>query len=191
MIILRRVFNKIVWEYNRFRGYIFPNITLIMRNKLKSNLWNVKIYQDVFMYGKGGNYNVGDYVQFGYDIGGRNRRGYCELQARSLNSQIIIGDYTAINNNCCFISNSRIKIGKQCRIGINCNIMDFDGHSIDPHKRNEVGKIEEIIIGNNVCILAGTIIGDNSVIAAGAVVKGKFRENVLIAGVPAKIIRDI
>ncbi|MFB0925629.1 MAG: acyltransferase, partial [Vicingaceae bacterium] len=44
-------------------------------------------------------------------------------------------------------------------------------------------------IGAKVTILDGVIIGNNSVIAAGAVVTRSFKDNVLLGGVPAKIIK--
>jgi maltose O-acetyltransferase len=52
-----------------------------------------------------------------------------------------------------------------------------------------------ITIGNNVWISAnaticpGITLGDNVVVGAGAVVNKSFPSNVVIAGVPAKIIR--
>jgi acetyltransferase-like isoleucine patch superfamily enzyme len=54
-----------------------------------------------------------------------------------------------------------------------------------------------IKIGNNVWIgakatfLDGAIIGNNCVVAAGAVVNGIFPNNVIIGGVPAKILKEI
>ena len=53
------------------------------------------------------------------------------------------------------------------------------------------------IIGNNVSIKVGAIVignihvGDNSVVGAGAVVTHDVKENVIVAGVPAKVIRTI
>lgn len=44
-------------------------------------------------------------------------------------------------------------------------------------------------IGAKVTILDGTNIGNNCIVAAGAVVKGKFPDDVIIGGVPAKIIK--
>jgi len=44
-------------------------------------------------------------------------------------------------------------------------------------------------IGAKVTILDGVCIGNNSVIAAGSVVTKSFKDNVLLAGVPAKIIK--
>jgi acetyltransferase-like isoleucine patch superfamily enzyme len=54
-----------------------------------------------------------------------------------------------------------------------------------------------IIIGNNVWIgakvtfLDGAKVGDNCVVAAGAVVNGQFPNNVVIGGIPAKILKEI
>jgi acetyltransferase-like isoleucine patch superfamily enzyme len=45
-------------------------------------------------------------------------------------------------------------------------------------------------IGSKVTVLDGAIVGDGCVIAAGAVVKGVFPDNVIIGGVPAKIIKE-
>lgn len=46
-------------------------------------------------------------------------------------------------------------------------------------------------IGAKVTILDGTVIGNNCIVAAGAVVKGSFPDNVMIGGIPAKIIKNI
>lgn len=48
-----------------------------------------------------------------------------------------------------------------------------------------------IWVGAKVTFLDGCEIGDNCVIAAGAVVKGVFPNNVIIGGVPAKILKNI
>ncbi|MGJ7546066.1 acyltransferase [Variovorax sp. LT1R16] len=46
-------------------------------------------------------------------------------------------------------------------------------------------------IGLGATILGGATIGDRSIVAAGAVVKGTFPAEVIIAGVPARIISSI
>lgn len=48
-----------------------------------------------------------------------------------------------------------------------------------------------IWVGAKVTFLDGAIIGDNTVVAAGAVVKGEFPDNVIIGGVPAKILKNL
>lgn len=44
-------------------------------------------------------------------------------------------------------------------------------------------------LGANVVILPGTILGQNTTVAAGAVVRGTFPDFVVLAGVPAKVVR--
>jgi acetyltransferase-like isoleucine patch superfamily enzyme len=45
-------------------------------------------------------------------------------------------------------------------------------------------------IGAKVTILDGAEIGNGCIVAAGAVVRGKFPDNVIIGGVPAKILKE-
>ena len=52
----------------------------------------------------------------------------------------------------------------------------------------EIGK--NCWIGAKVTILDGAKVGDGCVIAAGAVVNGEFPDNVIIGGVPAKILKE-
>ena len=75
--------------------------------------------------------------------------------------------------------------------------MDFEAHGIKASERRELGEIgkvsigKNVWIGNNVTILKNTEIGENTIVAAGAVVSGTFPSNVIIGGVPAKIIRKL
>jgi len=71
-------------------------------------------------------------------------------------------------------------------------------HPLDPHKRKKgIETARPIAIGNNVWIgmgakiLDGVSIGDNAVIAAGAVVNKDVQANTLVAGVPAKLLKQI
>jgi acetyltransferase-like isoleucine patch superfamily enzyme len=48
-----------------------------------------------------------------------------------------------------------------------------------------------IWVGAKVTFLDGCIVGNNSVVAAGAVVNGIFPDNVVLGGVPAKIIKNL
>ncbi|EOJ3081127.1 DapH/DapD/GlmU-related protein, partial [Acinetobacter baumannii] len=47
-------------------------------------------------------------------------------------------------------------------------------------------------IGMNSVILPGVVLGNGTIVAAGAVVTKSFKQgNIVIAGVPAKIIKEI
>ena len=76
----------------------------------------------------------------------------------------------------------------------------FENHVFDDTSlliREQGVTSKGIQIGNNVWIgakatfLDGAIVGNNSVVAAGAVVNGIFPDNVVLGGVPAKIIKTI
>lgn len=49
----------------------------------------------------------------------------------------------------------------------------------------------DVWIGEGVCIMPGVTIGDNVIIGANAVVTHSFPKNVVIVGVPAKIIKTL
>ena len=51
-----------------------------------------------------------------------------------------------------------------------------------------IKKGNNVFISDNCTILPNTIIGDNCVVGAGSVVRGKFPENSVIIGNPAKIL---
>lgn len=50
---------------------------------------------------------------------------------------------------------------------------------------------KNVWIGDSVCILPGVSIGENTIVGANSVVTKSFPSNVIIAGVPAKIIKRI
>jgi acetyltransferase-like isoleucine patch superfamily enzyme len=99
---------------------------------------------------------------------------------------------------CTIYSIDTITIGRNTDIGSGCKIIDNDFHPIDPvARKNNAPQIphKPVIIGNNVfigmnsIILKGTVIGDNCVIGAGSVVHGKFEDNCIIAGNPARVVK--
>ena len=89
-----------------------------------------------------------------------------------------------------------VSIGEYCKITRGVIVLAHDySRSVLRRKYNEIiGECKKTIIGNNVfigmnsIILMGTQIGDNCIIGAGSVVSGKFEDNVVIAGNPAKVI---
>jgi acetyltransferase-like isoleucine patch superfamily enzyme len=134
---------------------------------------------------------------FGVKLGGFNRGGSIELQSRYKTSKIKIGNNVYVNNNIFVCAANYIEIGDDTFIGQYVMLMDHEAHGIDPNKRKELGEIGKILIGNNtwlgnnVVSLKNSEIGDNTIVAAGAVVSGKFPANVIIGGVPTKIIKSI
>lgn len=87
----------------------------------------------------------------------------------------------------------KIEIGNDVAISHDVTIMDSDAHILDG---NENHHTLPVIIGNHVwigtkaLILKGVHIGDNAIIAAGAVVTKDVPANCVVAGVPAKVIKE-
>lgn len=102
--------------------------------------------------------------------------------------KIVIGDNTAIGGNCKILDNDFHPIDMEDRIKL---LQDSNGGDSEliPAKEIHIGK--NCFIGCNSIILKGTILGDGCVVGAGAVVSGKFEDNCVIAGNPAKVIRKL
>jgi len=175
---------------------IIPNLAPIINRKIEFEGNYPKCDQLVRISGTG-IVKIGNNCSLGYKPGGFHRGGLIEFQARYEDARIVIGNKVATNNNVFMCAANHIEIGDETLIGQYVTIMDFEAHGVDPMKRGQLGEIGKVIIGknvwigNNVTILKNVEIGNNSIIAAGAVVTGKFPSNVIIGGVPAKIIRNL
>ena len=106
---------------------------------------------------------------------------------------ITVGKNVFINSGCRFQDQGDITIGDGTLIGHNVVLATLN-HGISPDERHDlfpapihIGK--NVWIGANATVLPGVTIGDNAVIAAGAVVTKDVPANVVVAGVPAKVIR--
>lgn len=193
--LLTKFKNRVDFYFRNFFYFLFPNKLNLFRNRIIYR--SLPVFQQMTLCQGKGRVEIGNNCSFGYKIGGFNRGGSIELQARYRKSIIKIGNNIATNNNLFLCAANYIEIGDYTRIGQNVVIMDFEAHGIDPLKRNKVGKIGNVIIGknvwigNNVTILKNSKIGENSIVATGAVVAGIFPANVIIGGVPAKIIKAL
>ena len=129
------------------------------------------------------------------------------LRLESINLQnddrikIQIGNNVQINDYCHIGSLNLVKIGDGCLIASKVFITDHSHGdtgfiNIEPEKKELVSKGPVIIgknvwIGESAVILSNVTIGDNCIIGANSVVTKSFPENSVIAGVPAKLIREI
>lgn len=110
-----------------------------------------------------------------------------------------VGKNVIFNFNVCLVDDADIFIGDDCLIGPGCHLITAQ-HPISPMLRKGEEKLQynkPIHIGNNVWLGAGVIvlpgvtIGDNSIVAAGSVVTHDVESNVIVAGTPAKVLRQI
>lgn len=87
----------------------------------------------------------------------------------------------------------RIKIGNNVAISHDVTIMDSDAHQVkyDGYKiTNPIEIGNNVWIGSKALILKGVKIGDGAIIAAGSVVTKDVPANSMVAGVPAKVIKQ-
>lgn len=116
----------------------------------------------------------------------------------SFPQNIKIGKGTApgLSINCYIQGLNGIDIGDYTIIGPGVNIISAD-HDLTDFSSHNKGDGRIIIgkncwLGANSIILPGCIIGDNTVVAAGSVVTKSFpKGNVLIAGIPGRIIKSL
>lgn len=131
-------------------------------------------------------------------FGGTGERIYMEPNFYcDYGSNIYVGEDFYANFNCTMLDVCEIRIGKNAMLGPNVQLLT-PLHPLDPVERNsgqEYGA--PITIGDNfwagggAIILPGVTLGDNVVVGAGAVVTKSFGDNVLLAGNPARIIKEI
>lgn len=194
IILINQYFLKIR-KLDKLKNYYLPNFLFILNKKPELGS-NVTFTQRTKLFGDG-MIKIGKGSTFGYRNGGGFYRGEIELQTRSNEAKLVIGEYVKTNNNIFIAAAGRVYIGSNTLIGRNVTIMDFEAHGFKIEDRKKIGLIGEIIIGgnswigNNAIILRDTILGDNTIVAAGAVVKGVFESNVILGGVPARIIKKL
>lgn len=150
----------------------------------------------------GANLTIGDNVtiksSFLSNLVGLHQRTI--IVTRTPEAVIYIGDNVGISGATIYARKS-ISIGENTHIGGNAKILDNDFHPLEVEARNadikEKIAAKSIVIGKNcfigcnALILKGTELGDGCVVGAGAVVSGKFQDNCVIVGNPAKVIKKL
>ncbi len=150
---------------------------------------------------------------------GSNSMIGCALIFETDTGKIEIGNNTFINGKTKLISKTQIKIGNFVTIAWGCTIYDHNSHSLDYRERQKditrqnqdyrdknhftkskdwsMVKSKPIIIQDNVwigfdcVILAGVIIGEGAIVGARSVVRENVAPWTVVAGNPAKFIKNV
>ena len=107
------------------------------------------------------------------------------------NAILTLGENSYINNGGKIYCEVSISIGDNTYIGFDVEIRDTDSHTLTGSLRTKPIQIgNNVWIGSKTIILKGVTIGDGAIIGAGSVVTHDIPSKCLVAGNPAKVIRN-
>ncbi len=119
------------------------------------------------------------------------------LMARRKGASIVIGDDTGLSG-CTITAIERIEIGRGVLVGSGVIVADNDAHSLRPGNRLYGDDIESkpvsigngVLLGARAIVLKGVTIGDHAVVGAASVVTRDVPAYAIVAGNPARFVRD-
>ena len=100
-----------------------------------------------------------------------------------------------VNFGCTFLALGGITIEDDVFFGPHC-VLATEYHPENPETRHSLLTKPIVVkrnawLGANVTVLAGVTIGENAIVAAGSVVTKDVPDNMVVAGSPARVIREI
>ncbi|AIF43910.1 2,3,4,5-tetrahydropyridine-2,6-dicarboxylate N-acetyltransferase [Virgibacillus sp. SK37] len=107
------------------------------------------------------------------------------MMGAMINIGSVIGEGTMIDMNA--VLGGRATVGKNCHIGAGTVLAGV----IEPPSAKPVVIEDDVVIGANVVVLEGVTIGKGAIVAAGAIVTKDVAPNTLVAGTPAKVLKEI
>ncbi len=187
----RRVFNGTVAFIRRLTPHNLAGLSRYLALRLRYRRLRVGL----FYIGSSGDIEVGPraHVSFGPRL--RIMRNF----TGRFYGRVTIGDDVFFNEGCHVVVLEGLSIGNHCLFGEMVAIHDenhIPGRGPVPIVARGV-VTSPIVIGNNVwvgaksTILSGVHIGDNAVIGANTVVTRDVPPNVIVAGNPTRIIREL
>lgn len=101
-----------------------------------------------------------------------------------INIGAVIGEGTMVDMNA--VLGGRATVGKNCHVGAGAVLAGV----IEPASAKPVVVDDNVLIGANAVVIEGVHIGANAVVAAGAVVIEDVEPGKVVAGCPARVIKD-
>jgi acetyltransferase-like isoleucine patch superfamily enzyme len=134
--------------------------------------------------------------------GGEIRLGRVALRGRTAcvelgagpGARLEIGDRVFVNQGATLVAATSVRIGDDVRIGDFAGVYDTNHHPVEegaPVRRAPVEIGDNAWLGRGAIVLPGSRIGEHAVVAAGSVVSGEVPPRTLVAGNPARPVRDL
>jgi len=128
------------------------------------------------------------------------RGAWLDIPLASQGGKIVINEGTQIGRNAVISAMKKIEIGGKCLISYNVTIVDHEHDVFNPEiapmdagitEGKEILIEDECFIGAHSFILKGVRLGKHCVVGANSVVTKSFPEYSVVAGSPAKLIRNL
>jgi 2,3,4,5-tetrahydropyridine-2-carboxylate N-succinyltransferase len=101
-----------------------------------------------------------------------------------INIGAVVGEGTMIDMNA--VLGARATVGKNCHIGAGAVLAGV----LEPPSKEPVTIGDGVVVGANAVVLEGVKIGAGAVVAAGSVVTQDVPAGAVVAGSPAKVVKD-
>lgn len=105
-----------------------------------------------------------------------------------------IGNNVFVNYGSSIVAGAHVRIGDDALIGTHVMMMDCDFHRVEDKAYDTIGTpivVEDRVwIANRAIVLKGVTIGHDAVVAAGSVVTHDVPPRTVVAGVPARVVRE-
>lgn len=199
--IIYKKLKSILWGFYKIYYPIYKSLQFEKINHIKFNSVGRN-----FTLGKDYRIKNPNYISIGNNFSALDRfriEAWDEYQGEHFNPEIIVGDNVCFNTDIHIGCINKVIIGDNCLFGSRIYITDHDHGStsvedmLQPpaqrrlYSRGPVIIESNVYVGEGVSILSGVTIGENSIIATNAVVTKNVPKNSIVAGIPARVIKQI
>ena len=161
LYIQYRIFGN-YWRFNKNFGFLYDGLRQLWYRMFLGNLGSRSNIQNVKM-GYPQNIFIGNHVSIGHGV------------FINATAEVHIGDNTMISTGCVLHTAGH-------------NLADADLHESVEAKPISIGS--NCWIASNSTVLGGVTVGDRAIVGAGSVVTRDVEPGMVVAGIPAKVIKS-
>lgn len=181
---LKRTFERL--EHRFTEHFIAPRLDALGPGHRFMKPWNLRVH--------GSNIRIGAQVHIVTASDRRVRLSTWEHGEHS--GRIDIGDFALLCPGVRLDSASAIRVGASSMIAAGAYLTDADWHDLYDRTRiigrsEPIELLENAWVGDGATICKGVTIGCNAIVAAGAVVARDVPDDVIVAGNPAQIVKQL